>query len=108
LVLEKSKEAHFVIIARKFRPHTLALIVTAATLIAPEPVLACAVCMGDASSPIAPATNAAIFLLLGFVGSMLVGVASFAFYLFRRSRMPHPPHEQFLGLDGAPAAKSHL
>ena len=82
-----------------------AICVTA--MLSPQPLLACAVCMGSADSPVAPAINAAIFLLMGFVGSMLAGVAAFGFYLFRRSKMPHPPHEQFLHPD-APAAHHAL
>lgn len=74
----------------------------AAALFAPKTLLACSVCMGASDSPVAPAINAAIFLLMGFVGSMLAGVAAFGFYLFRRSKMPRPPHEQFLHPD-APA-----
>ena len=42
-----------------------------------------------------------MFLLMGFIGSMLAGVGGFAFYLSRRAKYPHPPHEQFLNLGSA-------
>lgn len=76
--------------------------------LAPAPLLACAVCMGDANSQIAPATNGAIFFLLGCIGAMLTGVGGFAFYLFLRSRKPHPPHEEFLNLNPDSAATGKL
>lgn len=81
----------------------LSTIAFAAAVLAPKSLLACSVCMGASDSPVAPAINAAIFLLMGFVGSMLTGVVAFGFYLFRRSKMPRPPHEQFL----QPGAQAH-
>jgi hypothetical protein len=60
----------------------------------PQGTFACAVCMGGADSPVAPAINAAIFLMLGVIGAVLSGVGGFVFYLYRRSRMPMPPHEE--------------
>lgn len=71
-------------------------LITTGLVLAPKGVLACAVCMGGSDSTMRPAINGAIFLMLGFIGTALTGVGSFAFYLFRRSRLPHPPHEQFL------------
>jgi len=68
-------------------------------LLAPKSLLACAVCMGGSDSNVRPAVNGAIFLMLGFIGTMLTGVGGFALYLFRRSKLPHPPHEQFLDLN---------
>ena len=82
---------------RTLIPRLLTMVAIAVAL-APTRLLACAVCMGASDSSIAPAMNAAIFLLLGFLGTMLTGVGGFALYLSRRSRLPHPPHEQFLDL----------
>lgn len=76
----------------------LIVALSAAAMLVPKPLLACAVCMGASDSPVAPAINAAIFLLMGFIGSMLAGVGGFAFYLSRRAKYPHPPHEQFLNV----------
>jgi hypothetical protein len=84
------------------------LLAGSAVLISPTQLMACAVCMGDANSQIAPATNGAIFFLLACIGAMLTGVGSFAFYLFRRSRLPHPPHEEFLNLNHQSAATGKL
>lgn len=47
----------------------------------PTTASACSVCMGDPASKTAGAMNAALFLLLGFVGFMLCSVAAFAYYL---------------------------
>jgi hypothetical protein len=72
----------------------LPVLIFLAGLAAAVPANACAVCMGDADSPIAPAMNAAIFLMLGCIGSVLLGVVSFALYLRHRSSAPLPPHEE--------------
>lgn len=78
------------------------LFITFITL-APKPLLACTVCMGASDSPIAPAMNAAIFTMLGLIGSVLAGVASFAFYLNKKSKAPMPPHEELArGIPGLP------
>ncbi len=74
----------------------LSFLFSIALFAAPKSVLACAVCMSGVDSSVRPAINGAIFVMLGFIGSMLAGVGGFAFYLFRRSRLPHPPHQQFL------------
>ncbi len=56
---------------------------------------ACTICMGDVNSKSAGAVNAAIFLMLGFIGSLLASLAAFAFYLSRRATAPIPPHAEF-------------
>jgi hypothetical protein len=58
----------------------------AGALLSPASVNACSACMGGADTPIAPAMNGAIFLMLGLVGLMLSSVAGFIFYLARRTR----------------------
>ncbi|MEA3188842.1 MAG: hypothetical protein QOD99_2672 [Chthoniobacter sp.] len=78
------------------KTHLLSRSAALALVLAPKSLLACAVCLGGSDSTIRPAVNAAIFLMLGFIGTALTGVGSFAVYLYRRSRLPHPPHEQFL------------
>jgi len=52
---------------------------------------ACSVCMGASDSPVASAMNAAIFLMLGFVGLMLCSIGGFIFYLSRRSPLLPSP-----------------
>jgi hypothetical protein len=54
---------------------------------------ACPVCTGGPESPVAPALNGAIFLLLGVIGTMFAGLGVFAYVLYRRSKSPAPAHE---------------
>jgi hypothetical protein len=61
----------------------------------PATATACTVCMGDVNSKTAPAINAAIFLMLGFIGSMLACLVAFGFYLMKRAESPLPPHAEF-------------
>ena len=61
-------------------------IVTALLLAAPRAALACPVCFGQSDSPMASATNAGIWLMLGVVAIMLSGFASFFIYLSRRMK----------------------
>ena len=61
-------------------------------VILPSHASACAVCMGDSNSNIGEAVNGAIFLMLGFIGTMLAGLAGFAFYLMKRANAPLSPH----------------
>ena len=49
-------------------------------------VLACAVCFGQSDAPMALATNAGIWLMLGVVAFMLTSFASFFIYLNRRAK----------------------
>ena len=53
---------------------------------------ACTVCMGDPNSAAAGATNSAIFLMLGIIGTMLTASGGFGFYLYKRAHTPIPPH----------------
>ena len=65
-----------------------------AVALAPKSVFACAMCMGAADAPIAPAVNASIFLLLGIV--LAVGGCFFKFLLFlaRHDGLPVEPHQE--------------
>ena len=57
---------------------------------------ACTVCMGAKTGPLAEATNAAIFLLLGVLATVL-GLISFAGYtLMKRSQAPIPSHHELV------------
>ncbi len=57
---------------------------------------ACAVCNGDPNSNIAGAANAAIFVMLGAIGSMLAATVAVAFYIYRHAQAPIPPHIQLV------------
>ena len=61
----------------------------------PSTAAACAVCMGDPNSKSAGAMNAAVFLLLGFIGTVLSLLVAFGVTLMRRANAPLPPHAQF-------------
>jgi hypothetical protein len=78
-------------------PLSRALVVIATGLLAhlPSTASACTACMGDANSKIAPAINAAIFLMLGFIGAMLACAAAFGIHLMKRANAPLPPHAEF-------------
>jgi hypothetical protein len=65
---------------------------TVVLLSLPATAEACTVCMGDVNSKTAGAMNAAIFLMIGFIGSMLASLAIFAVYLARRAAAPAPPY----------------
>ena len=59
---------------------------TLGILSAPRAALACPVCFGDASSPLAIATNMGIIAMLVIVAGVLGGFASFFIYLSRRAK----------------------
>ena len=61
-------------------------LITTLLFAAPRAALACPVCFGQSDSPMAAATNAGIWLMLGVVAIMLSGFASFFIYLSRRMR----------------------
>ncbi len=64
----------------------------AAALVLPNAAHACSACMGDPNSKNAGAINAAIFLMIGVIGSTLAALGAFAFHLARRAAAPPPPH----------------
>jgi len=63
-----------------------AILLAVLFLAAPRAALACPVCFGQSDSPMAAATNAGIWLMLGVVAVMLSGFASFFIYLSRRMK----------------------
>lgn len=73
---------------------SLGVVAAALVLASGDVAHACAVCMGGADSPIAPAMNAAIFLLLATVGSVLLAFGIFIVYLVRRANAPLPAHQE--------------
>lgn len=54
---------------------------------------ACATCMGSDDSTVAGAMNAAIFSLLGIVGTVGAGFFTFVIYLSRRAKSPLPDYD---------------
>ncbi len=76
--------------SRAFIQRVLALCI----LSFPAAAHACTVCMGDVNSKTAGAMNAAIFLMIGVIGTMLASLGAFAFYLSRRAANPGPPYTE--------------
>ena len=84
----------------------LALALAAGLAQMPSTAAACAVCMGDPNSKSAGAINAAVFLLLGFIGGVLALLVAFGITLMKRAAAPLPPHAEFSHHDSAPGAHS--
>ena len=74
-------------------PRILAVLAAALVAFLPAKASACAACMGDVNSKFAPATNDAIFLMLGVIGLMLATIVGCAFYFVMRARNPLPPND---------------
>ena len=64
----------------------VALVAAAVMLGVPRTALACPVCFGNSDAPMAIATNTGIIFMLGIVGAVLCGFASFFIYLMRRAK----------------------
>jgi hypothetical protein len=58
----------------------------------PATASACSACMGDVNSNTAGATNAAIFLMLGFIGGVLALLVAFGVSLMKRANAPVATH----------------
>jgi heme/copper-type cytochrome/quinol oxidase subunit 2 len=57
-----------------------------------SPAFACAACYGKSDSPLAEGMNWGIFVLLGFIGIVLAGVAGAGIFIVRRgSRLAAHP-----------------
>jgi hypothetical protein len=61
----------------------------------PSAAKACAVCMSGADSHNGDAINGAIFLMLGFLGTIFACIGGVVYSFIRRARAPLPPHAQF-------------
>ena len=63
------------------------ILTTALVVGVPRAVLACPVCFGQTDSPLANATNVGILAMLGIIGGVLAGFATFIVHLNRRARL---------------------
>ena len=63
------------------------ILITLIIVAVPRAALACPVCFGQSDSPMALATNMAVFFMLGVTGSVLAGFAGFIIYLMRRAKL---------------------
>jgi hypothetical protein len=69
-----------------------ALALSALAVLASSPSAhACAACFGRSDSPMAKGMNAGIFVLMGVIGMVLAGVASFFVFLSRRAATSSTP-----------------
>jgi hypothetical protein len=62
-----------------------ALLSVAFVLLSEMPALACAACFGKSDSAMARSLNASIFTLMGVIGTVLLGAASFFVFLAKRA-----------------------
>lgn len=72
----------------------------------PTTAVACTVCMGDPNSKTAGAINGAIFLLLGFIFTVLGLLVVFGLTLMKRAAAPLPAHAEFSHTDSTTGAHS--
>jgi len=62
-----------------------AMLIVAFVLLSETPALACAACFGKSDSTMARSLNASIFTLMGVIGTVLIGAASFFVFLAKRA-----------------------
>ena len=62
------------------------VVATAIVSAAPTDAWACSTCFGDPDSLMAKGTRAGVFVLVGFIGFVLSGVAGVGVFWFHRSR----------------------
>jgi hypothetical protein len=64
---------------------SLPILACLAALLSAQPALACSVCFGDPTSPMAQGVQAGMLVLLGVVGVVLTGLASLLLFWMRRA-----------------------
>jgi len=62
-----------------------AILSTVLVLAAAPSAMACSACFGQSDSAMARSLNASIFTLMGIIGTVLVGAASFFVFLAKRA-----------------------
>jgi hypothetical protein len=66
------------------------LIVAWVILNSTHAALACSACYGKSDSALAKGMNMGIFVLLGFIGLVLIGIAAFFVFIIRRAAALQP------------------
>ena len=61
------------------------MLVAALVLVSQTSALACAACFGQNDSSMARSLNASIFTLMGFIGAVLAGAATFMVFLAKKA-----------------------
>lgn len=73
------------------------LIAAALAALAPSPLFACAACYGKSDSALAQGMNWGIFTLMGFIVTVLTGIALFFVHIVRKEEAatnpPPSPHQ---------------
>ena len=64
---------------------SVAALIAVALLLRAQPVLACAVCVGDPGSPMVQGLQAGVLVLMGVVVTVLIGLASLLVFWMRRA-----------------------
>ena len=72
----------------------LGALLAAAILAAGQSAMACAACYGVSDAPMARGMNAGIYALLGVIGTVLCGAATFFVFLARRASAVAKAQEQ--------------
>ncbi len=67
------------------------LIVVALAVLAPSPLFACAACYGKSDSALAQGMNWGIFTLMGFIVTVLTGIALFFVHIVRKEEAATNP-----------------
>lgn len=73
---------------------------TAIILAVPAVAMACPVCFGEASGPMADAVNNGILFMLGIVGAVQFGFVALFVGMWRRSKRHQEHEDAFEILDG--------
>jgi hypothetical protein len=69
---------------------------------APQLANACSVCMGDPNSNVAKGANGMVFFMLGVLGCIFALLGTFAYQIYRHSKLPTPPHAELGDADAQP------
>ena len=68
----------------------IALLTGLAVLLLGQPALACSVCFGDPNSQMTQGVQAGVLVLLGVIGTVLLGLASLLIFWARRAARMKP------------------
>jgi len=67
------------------------MIAAALMCLMPSPLFACAACYGKSDSALAQGMNWGIFTLMGFIVTVLTGIALFFVHIVRKEEAANPP-----------------
>lgn len=86
--------------------HSLTLLAAVVVVHAPSVANACGVCMGQSDGgKVGAAVNGAMFLMIGFIGAMLAGMAAVGYSIVKRSQNPLYSHVELAEVIGTPTTR---